>query len=125
MLRNLSTSLILYEKIFTTKAKAKETKNKVEKLLSVAKSNNLSARRAVLAYLLDQNATKKIFEVLVPRYAKRKTGFIESFHFKARIGDGSCMMLLRLIQDQNKNLKEENISKSGKRYEKKTHKTIK
>lgn len=125
MLRNLSTSLILYEKIYTTEAKAKETKSKVEKLLSVAKSNNLQARRAVAAYLLDKNASKKVFEVLIPRYTKRNTGFIESYHLDSRIGDGSRMMLLRLIREQNKELKEINTSKSGEKYEKKTSKTSK
>lgn len=125
MLRNLSTSLILYEKILTTEAKAKDTKSIVEKLLSTTKSNNLHTRRAVSAYLLDRNATKKVFEVLIPRYANRKTGFIESFHFDSRVGDGSRMMLLRLIQDQNKKLSEKDTSKTGEKYEKKTRKNSK
>ncbi|KKQ74635.1 MAG: 50S ribosomal protein L17 [Berkelbacteria bacterium GW2011_GWB1_38_5] len=96
LIRNLTTSLILYEKIKTTKAKAKETKKMAEKLIFLAKKNDLNARRTMIGYFFDKNATKKMFEVLSPRYEDINTGFIEEYRLTKRLGDGSDMVLLRL-----------------------------
>ena len=52
-LRNLATSLVLYERIKTTTAKAKELKPVVEHLITIAKKNDLNARRRLMQYLFD------------------------------------------------------------------------
>lgn len=101
-LRNLATSLFLYERIKTTTAKAKELKPIAEHLLSVAKANNLTSRRRLLAYLFDENAVKKVIEVLVPRYEKLDSGFIKSYRLGTRLGDGADMTLLELVQMEAK-----------------------
>lgn len=100
LLRNLATSLVLYEEIKTTKAKAKEVKPIVEKLINRAKksqSNNLSIRRQLLGYFFDKNATRKVFEVYVPRYAKIGSGFVKIYHLGLRSGDNAQMVLLKLV----------------------------
>lgn len=97
LLRNLVTSLILFEKIQTTQAKAKEVKPIVDKLISSAKNADLTARRNLMAYLFDENAAKKVLEVLVPRYKEIKSGFIKSYNLGPRLGDGAEMMMLELI----------------------------
>ena len=99
VLRNLATSLILYEQIKTTEAKAKEVKPVVEQLISKAKKNNLEARRYLLGYLFDTNATKKVFEVLVPRYQKVNSGYLKSYKLNARLGDGARMMILKFVPE--------------------------
>lgn len=96
-LRNLVTSLFLYERIKTTTAKAKEIKPVAEHLLSIAKANDLNSRRRLLAYLFDENATKKVIEVLVPRYKDLSSGFIKSYKLGARLGDGADMSILELV----------------------------
>lgn len=97
MLRNLATSLILYEKVDTTLAKAKEIKSFVERLIARSKDGGLNAIRALNGILFDRNATKKIVEELLPRYNEKNSGFIRSYHLKNRLGDNSPMMRLELV----------------------------
>lgn len=98
MLRNLVTSLILYERIKTTAAKAKECKRLTNKILSIALADNLTARRQLISYLLDKNAVKKIFVELLPNYDKKQSSFVKSYHLPSRLGDNSPMILLELIK---------------------------
>lgn len=104
VLRNLATSLVLYEQIKTTQAKAKETKAIVEQLINRGKKNDLAARRYLLSYLFDDNATKKVLEVLVPRYKNVASGYIKTYQIGARLGDGAQMMILKLKKDQSSSL---------------------
>lgn len=96
LLRNLATSLVLYERITTTTAKAKETKSVVERLINRSKTGDLAARRRLLAYLFDEKATKKVLEVLVPRYKNKKSGFVRIYKLGARLGDGAEESILEL-----------------------------
>src|SRR3989338_1746304 len=76
LLKNLACQVILYEKITTTEAKAKAVKPIVEKLITRAKTNNLSNLRLTLAKLPIKKAVKKLFEVLGPKYQERKGGYL-------------------------------------------------
>ena len=62
LLRNLATSLILYEKMKTTETKAKFVRPYVEKLITLGKKNDLHARRELLSKLYDGSAVKKVLE---------------------------------------------------------------
>lgn len=97
MMRNLVTSLVLYEQVETTEAKAKELKSFADKLIARAKKSDLTAIRTLHKVLYDRNAVKKVIEVLVPRYATRTSGFTRSYHLKNRPGDNAPMMRLELI----------------------------
>lgn len=108
-LRNLATSLVLYERITTTEAKAKEVKPVVEHLINKARKADLTARRSLLAYFFDENATRKVLEVLIPRYKKINTGFIKSYKLSPRLGDGARMMILEL----NKGINEKDTTEAA------------
>lgn len=116
-LRNLATSLVLYERITTTTAKAKEIKPIVEHLINIARPADLNSRRKLLAYLFDENATKKVLEVLVPRFKDIPTGFIKSYRIGPRLGDGADMTILEFQKEKEKKapvsdgVKEENAKK--------------
>jgi len=97
LMRNLSTSLILFETIDTTEAKAKEVKPFVEKIISRSKKDNLESKRYLSSVLFDDNAAKKVSLELLPRYKERKSGFVRSFHLKNRLGDNAPMMRLSLV----------------------------
>ncbi len=97
LLRNLAASLVLYEKVDTTKAKAKELRPEVEKLISLAKKQNLGSYRKLLSYFYDKNAAKKVYHELSARYENRSSGFIRLYHIKNRLGDNSEMIRLELI----------------------------
>ncbi len=97
LMRNLAASLVLYEKIETTEAKAKDVKSYVEHLISISKAGDLAAYRKLLAYFYDKNAAKKVFEELSKRYAERPSGFIRLYHIDNRLGDNSKMIRLELV----------------------------
>ena len=106
LLRNLATSLILYEEIKTTAAKAREVKPIVEHLLGIAKRNNLVAKRRLIGYFFDEKAVQKVFEVLVPRFVKTKTGFVRVYKLGPRLGDSAEMVLIKLAPGEPIEMKE-------------------
>jgi len=97
LLKNLAASLILYEKIRTTEAKAKEVRSVVEKLITIGKKNNLTTRRRLLAYLPTKNAVNKILEVLGPEYKDRKGGYTRIVKIGPRKGDGAKMVQISFV----------------------------
>jgi large subunit ribosomal protein L17 len=99
LLANLAESLILYEKIITTKAKAKVLKSFAEKLVTVAKKNTLAARRELIRQLYTANSVKKLMEVLGPRYAGKKGGYTRLILVSnTRAGDGAEKAILEFVK---------------------------
>lgn len=96
-LRNLATSLILFEKVRTTEAKAKAISPMVERLISQALTGSLAARRIVKAELFDTNAVAKLFEDVSARAGDRTSGFVRITKLPPRPGDGSAMAQLELL----------------------------
>lgn len=97
LMRNLATSLVLYEAISTTEAKAKEVKRYLEKIIARNKTNSLSEKRAIFSKFFDKKASQKMINELFPRYQSRNSGFIRSFHLANRQGDNAPMMRLELV----------------------------
>ncbi len=98
MLRNLAESLILYERVKTTAVKAKAIRSKVEPMISRAKKDNLHNRRLIMKSLFTDNAVKKIFEVLGPRYLDRKGGYTRIYKLNPRRGDGAEQVIIELVK---------------------------
>jgi len=96
-LRNLATSLILFEKVRTTEAKAKAITPMVERLITHALTGSLAARRSAKAVLFDMNAVAKLFEDLPSRKGDRESGFVRITKLPPRPGDGSSMAQLELL----------------------------
>lgn len=97
MLKNLASSIIIYEKVQTTVAKAKVVRSLVEKMITVAKVGDLSARRKLLATLPQPMAVKKAFDVLGPRYQERAGGYSRIIKIGSRRGDGADMVQIELV----------------------------
>lgn len=97
LLRNLATSVILYEKVQTTQAKAKAVRPIVERLITTAKKNDLTARRQLLAVLYHKNAVKKALEVLGPRYKDRQGGYTRITKIGQRQGDGAKVAQIEFV----------------------------
>lgn len=99
LLANLAESLVLYEKIVTTKAKAKALRSYIEKLVSVAKKNTLAGRRTIAKKLYTNNAVKKLMEVIGPRYAERRGGYIRIITVSGeRKGDAAEKAVIEFIK---------------------------
>lgn len=97
LLRNLATDLLRYEQIQTTFPKAKECSRFTESIISTAKKGDLNARRAVAKDIHDGEVTKKLFDVLAPRYAQRNGGFTKVFRLANRQGDNAPMAIIKLV----------------------------
>lgn len=97
LLRGLIESVILYEKVKTTEAKAKAVKPLVEQIISRSKENTLHARREILKTLYTDNAVRKCMEVLGPRYKERAGGYTRIVKLGERKGDGAAVVQIELV----------------------------
>ena len=92
---NMAGSLIEHEQIKTTLPKAKELRPIVEKLITLAKKGDLHARRQARGQLKEDQYVTKLFDVLGPRYAERKGGYIRVL--KAGYGDMAPMAIIEFV----------------------------
>jgi large subunit ribosomal protein L17 len=97
MLRNLASSILIYEKVKTTKAKAQAVRPLVERMITAAKVGDLNARRGLIKVLLQKNAIKKAMEVLGQRYQTRPGGYTRMTKLGPRQGDGAEMVQIELV----------------------------
>ena len=74
MLRSLVTSFLKHGRIETTETRAKEARSIAEKMITLAKRGDLHARRQVLAYVLEEDVVKTLFDEIAPKYAERNGG---------------------------------------------------
>ena len=98
LLRNLTTSVILEERVITTVPKAKAVKPEVEKLITLAKRGDLHARRQALSALgQDKFVVYKLFDEIAPRYSERNGGYTRILKLGPRRSDSTEMVLLELV----------------------------
>jgi len=97
MFANMSTSLIQHEQIVTTLPKAKELRPFVEKLVTLAKKGDLNSRRIAIARTRDKEMTKKLFDVIGPRYKDRQGGYIRVLKAGFRYGDNAPMAVIEFV----------------------------
>lgn len=98
LMRSLATNFVLYEKITTTKAKAKAVKPVVEKYVTLSKRNDLHARREMLKFFYTEGAVSKMLEVIGPRYKERPGGYTRIVPVGSRQGDGAEMVVLEFVK---------------------------
>ncbi len=99
VLRNLATSIILFEGVKTTRARAKQVQPIVEDLITKAKTKDLtSAMRQIGQVVFDENASRKLLEVLKGRYENRSGGYTRILKAGFRAGDAAEVVLIELVQ---------------------------
>lgn len=111
MLRDLTTDLIMNERIETTEARAKELRSVVEKMITLGKRGDLHARRQAAQYMrreysVSKNedgkevkvyAIQKLFDDVAPRYAERQGGYTRIMKMGPRRGDGAPVVVIELV----------------------------
>ncbi len=97
LLRGLVTSVIDEERITTTVPKAKAARPLVEKLITLAKEDNLHTRRQAAAYLMSRESVEKLFDKLGPRFHQRNGGYTRIVRLGWRKGDGAETAKLELV----------------------------
>jgi large subunit ribosomal protein L17 len=97
MLRNLTLSVLRYESVKTTEAKAKEVRKFIDGMIVLGKDGSLVARRKAIGWLPEQEIVEKLFTDLAERYAERQSGFTRTTRLPRRVGDSAPMMLIELM----------------------------
>lgn len=97
MLSSLAQNLVLYERVKTTKAKAKIVRPLIEHAIHIGKNGSLAARRRLLAMFPSEMAVKKTVEVIGPRYKDRTGGYVRIIPVGPRKGDGADMVQIELV----------------------------
>ena len=97
LLRNQVTNLLYHGKITTTDTRAKEVRRIAEKMITLGKRGDLHARRQVLAYVLEEEVVKTLFDEIAPKYAERNGGYTRMIKKGPRRGDGAEVVILELV----------------------------
>lgn len=97
MLRQLTTDLLENGKIKTTVTRAKEVQSVAEKMITLAKKNDLASYRQALAYVTKEDTAKKLFDQIGPKYADRNGGYTRVVRIGFRRGDAAEIAYLELV----------------------------
>ncbi len=97
LFRNLLVALFQHERIVTTEAKAKAVRGLADQMVTLAKRENLHARRQVLAMVPDTAVVRKLFDTIAARFADRHGGYTRIMHAGTRPGDRAPMVILELV----------------------------
>ena len=123
LLRNLVTSLIVEERIETTVPKAKALRPQVEKMITLGKRGDLSARRQASAYLMTREAVNKLFDTVGPRFGDREGGYLRIVRAGWQKGDGAEKAFIELLGSEK--LQEEKRQKRAETRAKRAAETKK
>ena len=97
LLKNMSQALIKHEQIVTTLIKAKALKPYFDKLITIGKKGNLSARRQAISKIGDLKLVEKLFSILAKRYETRNGGYSRVLKAGFRYGDAAPMAVIELV----------------------------
>ena len=97
MFRNMVTSLFEHERIVTTAEKAKELRPIAEKMITLAKKNDLHARRQALSFIRSKDVVEKLFTEIKDKFSDRKGGYTRILKTGVRKGDAAGMAIIELV----------------------------
>ncbi|MBQ3089321.1 MAG: 50S ribosomal protein L17 [Oscillospiraceae bacterium] len=97
MLKQQTTDLLNYGQLKTTVTRAKEIAPLAEKMITLAKENNLASYRQALSFLTQEDVAKKLFDQIGPKYADRNGGYTRIVRAGFRRGDAAEVAILELV----------------------------
>jgi len=97
-LRDIACSVILHQSIKTTKAKAKEARRLVDRLITLGKRGDISSRRLAYTELCDHNLVSLLFKEIAPRFKNRNGGYTRIINWVNRKGDNAQAVVLELTE---------------------------
>jgi len=97
LFRNLLVALFRHERITTTEAKAKAVRGLADHMITLAKRENLHARRQVLSMVPDTEVVGRLFDTIAARFADRNGGYTRIIKAGPRPGDAAPMVFLELV----------------------------
>ena len=121
MFRNLLVALFRHERITTTVAKAKAVRGLADHMVTLAKQDNLHARRQALSMMPDPVVVKKLFDTIAARSGDRNGGYTRIIRAGTRPGDRAPMVILELVDrpeaPKEKDKKESRAERRGDKGE--------
>jgi large subunit ribosomal protein L17 len=100
ILANLATSLFEHGRITTTEAKARRLRPVAERLITLAKRQDLHARRQVLTVVTDKGVVHTLFAEIAPEYSERYGGYTRITKIGPRKGDNAAMAVIELVKGE-------------------------
>lgn len=97
LFRQQAISLIMNERITTTEAKAKELRGIVEKLVTIAREDTEHHRRLVMSKIDHEAATRRLFDVVAPRFEETPGGYTRISKLGLRRGDAAPVVLIEFV----------------------------
>lgn len=97
-LRDMAKAVLIQERICTTRAKAKEARRLIEKLITLGKKDTLPARRRAFAILCDHSLVSQLFQQTAPRFKSRAGGYTRIIPYGQRSGDNAELAFLELTE---------------------------
>ncbi|MBP1616727.1 MAG: ribosomal protein [Bacteroidetes bacterium] len=114
MLANMSVSLILHKRIFTTLAKAKALRKVVEPIITKSKDDTTHSRRLVFQSLQDKAAVTELFQNISQKVGDRPGGYTRIIKTGNRLGDNAEMCFIELVDYNENMLKDKTAAKPAK-----------
>jgi len=97
LLRNLTTSVIIEDRVETTVAKAKAVRPLIEKMITLGKNGDLHSRRQALSFLMTDASVERLFDTVAERYKDRQGGYLRIVRTGFRKGDGGEKAFIELL----------------------------
>ena len=113
LLSNMTISLIMHKRIFTTLAKAKALRIYAEPIINRAKTDDTASRRVVFSYLQSKTAVSELFNNIAQKIADRPGGYTRILKTGNRLGDNAQMCFIELV-DYNENMLKAKAGKKAK-----------
>lgn len=98
MMANLTNDLIVYGRLRTTTPKAKELRRHAERMITLGRKGDLSARRRAMAFMRNKQAVTTLFSSVGPRFRERNGGYTRILKVGIRPGDCTPMSLIELVE---------------------------
>lgn len=96
--RDIAKSTLVHQRICTTKAKAKEARKLVEKLITLGKKETLAAKRRAFSILCDHKIVSNLFNDIAGRFKNRAGGYTRIIPLSERRGDNAMLVYLELTE---------------------------
>ena len=97
LFRNQLTALFTHDRIVTTLAKAKELRPLAERMVTLAGTGTLPARRKALTMVPDKDVVRRLFEEIAPRFTDRPGGYTRVMRLGRRRGDGAELAIIEFV----------------------------
>jgi large subunit ribosomal protein L17 len=114
MFRNQLTALFTHDRIVTTLAKAKELRPLAERMVTLAGTGTLPARRKILTMVSDKEVVRRLFDEIAPRFTDRPGGYTRVMRLGRRRGDGAELAIIEFVDYDLAEHEEGATSSSGK-----------